>query len=210
MMARRAWGTIAAAAVLMLACAAGPASAGLFIDYDVGNFVQTGLGNMIGTDVDKLFLTGLSGSMTLTEDVATIAQIANLSWVVGFTGVTSAGVKGPFTASRAIEVNGVTATISQPFTVTIGSVIDDFALQLGSILTLNFGTSGVLDIQPLAVSGSSDGYTPFNTTVSARFLLHDVPAAAPPESRIGEPGVLGWLIFGLALMLGLELRRRRA
>lgn len=117
------------------------------------------------------------------------------------------------TASRSMTVNGVTGTVSQPFTITTGTTFDadsnliasdDLSLQPGSTTTFDLGSQGIVTFTPRSVGFFGEPQGTSTKNVPGRFVY--TPAAAPEPSSFAALG-LGALGLGA---LTLRARKRTA
>ncbi len=117
------------------------------------------------------------------------------------------------TASRSMIINGVTGTVSQPFTITTdtttdadGNIVanDDLSLQPGSTTTFNLGSQGMVSFTPRSVGFFGDDASTYVNNVPGRFVY--TPAAAPEPSEITTLSLMG---LGLGALL-LRARKRTA
>jgi hypothetical protein len=131
---------------LALLAAASFASAQVTINYSTGGHHAEGLGNTSGQLYDILDIVGPSQSVVLNYGTPTVAPLETVTFTAYFT-FAGSGLFGPFSANRSFTAEGVTGTLSQAYTVTIGSS-DTLDILAGSPTTLRICGVGRLTVTP--------------------------------------------------------------
>ncbi len=156
-------------------------------------------------------LNARSQTITLNPGINDITNAQGVTFTANFR---TAYSTNSGTASRSMTVNGVTGTVSQPFTITTntttdannGDIIasDDLSLQPGSTTTFNLGSQGTVTFTPRSVGFFGMDQGTYTNNVPGRFVY--TPAAAPEPSSFAA---LGLGALGLGALI-LRARKRTA
>ena len=192
---------LAAACIFISTLCISTNAAALLIEYTVGTYDVTGLGNIVGTDFDEIHLVETTQSFDLIVNTPTQGLLNDGTYVVGSTGVGSTGNTDTLPASRSFDLTVASSVynsnISQDYTYLIGDSSDSVTFAAGQTVTIDLGANGLLDITPNSVAtiNSTGGTTAF--AINGTFLLHDVPAIPiPPTVWLFGSGLLG--LVGMA------------
>lgn len=193
---------LAAAAISLAAFSTSAAHAqSLTITYSLGAFSYT----QSPTPGSSFSLNARSQTLTLNPGTNDITNAQGVTFNANFR---TAQSSNSGTASRSMTLNGMTGTVSQPFTITTstdggGNIIasDDLSLMPGSTTTFNLGSQGTVTFTPRSFGYFGQDQGTYVNNVPGRFVY--TPAAAP------EPSSFAALGLGALSLAALALRARK-
>jgi hypothetical protein len=124
----------------------------LLVNYSSEDYSHIKLGDQIGSDFDKLFLTGTSASVSLVPGVPVTVKIDDMVFVVGLNSSASVPYTVNFPAEdRLMTLNGVSQSISQPYDIAIAAA-DTLTIHDGATVEFSIPGAGVVQVTPRGVT----------------------------------------------------------
>jgi hypothetical protein len=198
--------------LMFIAWAAVPARARISVDYSAGEYLATQLANDgYPSNNDILSLSGSSGKLDLSVGGAVTARLAVFDFTSGYssyevvTQFFNTGQTNPWT----LTLDGVTQTLSIPYSVTSGYTTDTLIMNDGPILSFPVsGSNEMVTVQALGFTSNAL----LNTTEGVLFGRFTVEPAARNDTSLPTPEPSTLVLCGTAGSAGalvVAWRRRR-
>src|SRR5438270_632587 len=144
---------------LLIGLAAFLSFAGLAIDrlahprhtvlFSSGGYCRDGLGSRCNDVPDVLEVLPMRETLTLAENVPTVARINTAVFEVGYTGEP---IQADYLLPRELTINGVSRSLNQEMTIATGRWTDDLIILRGETVSFPVelpGARGIVDVTPL-------------------------------------------------------------